>query len=140
MRLKEKLEGTRDTLQQIKNKNKDVPVIVEGKKDLKALRRLGLEGKIIKIKTNNTIFHIIENMRGKYEEVIILTDWDNTGSRLYHKIKRACKANGIDYNERIRKKLIKYLWGEIKDIESLPKFIKRAEKVVINPYNARNKG
>lgn len=139
MRLKEKLDGTRDILEQIKNKNENVPVIVEGKKDLKALRKLGLKGKIIKIKTNNTIFHIIENLRGKYEEVIILTDWDTTGARLYHKIKRACKANGIDYNEWIRKRLIKYVWGEIKDIESLPKFLKRAKRTVIDPYNARNR-
>ncbi|MFW6040937.1 MAG: toprim domain-containing protein [Thermoplasmatota archaeon] len=137
MRLKEKLKGTKEVLDRIKEKNQTTPIIVEGKKDVKALRRLGIRGEIIKIKTHQRIFHIIENLRDEYQGVIILTDWDPTGSRLYHRIKKACKANDIEYNERFRKELVKYVKGEVKDIEGLPKFIKRVERITKNPYNAR---
>lgn len=138
MRVKEKLEGTKKILNEIFKRNAESPIIVEGKKDVKALRKLGAEGDIIKIKRNDTVFHIIENLRGKYEGVIILTDWDRSGSRLYSRIKKACKANGIKYREDLRTELIKYVKTEIKDIESIPKFIKRLEIIVSDPYNARN--
>mgnify|MGYP006300143637 CR=1 FL=1 len=142
MRLKEKLKGTREVLNKIIEKNgeenKGVPIIVEGKKDVKALRSLGAEGKIIRIKRLKTVFHVIEDLRKKYDEVIILTDWDSSGSKLYHKVKKACRANSISNDERLRKELIKYVRSEIKDVESLPKFIQRAERIVSNPYKARN--
>lgn len=138
MRLKEKLDGAKQVLDKIIEMNEETPIIVEGKKDVKALRQLGADGKIIRIKRLETVFHIIERLRKKVDEVIILTDWDPSGSELYYKVKKACRANSIDNNERLRKELIKYVRTEIKDVESLPKFIKRAERIVSNPYEARN--
>ncbi len=139
MRIKEKLEGTERVLETIKEKNRKVPVIVEGKKDVAALRKLGIEGRIIKIKTSKTVFRIIEGLREEYDEVIILTDWDRTGTRLYHRVKRACKANTLAFNRKIRKRLIKYTKKDIKDVESLPPFLNRLNKFIEDPYEARNK-
>ncbi len=138
MRLKEELEGLQDVLEEIKEEEEEVPIIVEGKKDVQALKELGFERDIIRIKKNDTIFHIIEDLREKYERVIILTDWDSTGGKLSGKIKKACQANIIDYDLEYRREIIKYLKKEIKDVESIPSFIKRAEHVISNPYESRN--
>ncbi len=138
MRLKEELEGLQDVLEDIKNEEEEVPIIVEGKKDVKALKRLGFERDIIRIKKNDTIFHIVEDLRGTYEKVIILTDWDSTGGRLSGKIKKACQANIIDYDLEYRREIIKYVKKEIKDVESIPSFINRAEQIISNPYESRN--
>ena len=139
MRLKEELEGLQEVLEDIKNEDEEVPIIVEGRKDVEALERLGFERDIIKIKKNETIFHIIENLRKKYEKVIILTDWDSTGGRLSGKIKKACEANIIDYDLEYRKEIIKYVKKEIKDVESIPAFIERAEQIISNPYENRTR-
>ena len=128
MRLKEELEGIIDILEKIKKEDKSVPVIVEGRKDMKALRSLGIERKIIKIKKGKTIFRIVEGLRKDHDKVIILTDWDSTGGKLCYKIKKACESNDIRYDVEYRKQMIKFLKKEVKDVESIPTFIKRAKR------------
>jgi len=128
MRLKEELEGVIDLLEKIKKEDKNIPVIVEGRKDMKALRSLGIERKIIKIKKGKSIFRIIEKLRKDHDKVIILTDWDSSGGKLCYKIKKACKSNDIKYDIEYRKQMIKFLKKEVKDVESIPTFIKRAKR------------
>ncbi len=137
MRIEEELEGVLDILKRLKERDKNIPIIVEGGKDKKALRILGIPEPIIKIKKGDTIFHIIEALRGKYQEVIVLTDWDRTGGRLAHRIKKACMANDITCNEEYRLELIKHLKKEIKDVESIPAFIERAKIVKDEPRRGK---
>ncbi len=127
MRLKEELEGVQDILAKIKKEDKSIPIIVEGRKDKKALRSLGIKRKIIKIKKGKAIFRIIERLRKDHDKVIILTDWDSTGGKLCYKIKKACESNDIKYDIEYRKQMIKFLKKEVKDVESIPTFIKRAK-------------
>ncbi|MFP4000663.1 MAG: toprim domain-containing protein [Thermoplasmata archaeon] len=126
MRLKEELEGVLDIIEEIKNEDKDIPIIVEGKNDVKALKDLGIERKIVKIKKGKSIIRIIEGLRRKYEKVIILTDWDPTGRKLCYDIKKACQSNDIEYDLDYRKRIVKFLKKEVKDVEGIPSFIKRA--------------
>ena len=138
MRIQEELEGVRDVLSKLRKREKDIPIIVEGPKDEKALRQLGIEGCIIKIKQNSSIFHVIESLRGRYRKVIVLTDWDRTGGRLAYRIKKACEANEIVCDEDLRKELIKHLKKEIKDVESIPAFLERAEIIVRDTRKGRS--
>ncbi|MGM0510550.1 MAG: toprim domain-containing protein [Thermoplasmatota archaeon] len=133
MRIKEELEGVERVLEDLKKENRDTPIIVEGRKDVRALRRLGVSGKIIKIKRRRTIFHIIESLRKEHDSLIILTDWDKAGGKLAYRVKKACKANCIDCDLIYRKKLIKYLKKEVKDVESIPSFVKRARRILKKP-------
>ncbi|MFW5945515.1 MAG: toprim domain-containing protein [Candidatus Natronoplasma sp.] len=128
MRLKEELEGVIYILEKIKKEDKSIPIIVEGRKDIEALRSLGIERKIIRIKKGETIFRIIEGLREDHDKVIILTDWDSTGGRLCYKVKKACESNDIRYDVHYRKQMIKFLKKEVKDVESIPTFIKRAKR------------
>ncbi len=130
MRLEEELEGIRKIIERIKKEDKDIPIIVEGRKDMKALKSLGIERKIIRIKRGKRIFTIIERLRKKHDKVIILTDWDSSGGKLCYKIRKACESNAIKYDVEYRKQMIKFLKKEVKDVESIPTFIKRAEKTL----------
>jgi len=130
MRLEEELEGIRKIIKRIKKEDKDIPIIVEGRKDMKALKSLGIERKIIRIKRGKRIFTIIERLRKKHDKVIILTDWDSSGGKLCYKIRKACESNAIKYDVEYRKQMIKFLKKEVKDVESIPTFIKRAEKTL----------
>lgn len=129
MRIGERLEELNGVLERLREKNNrdNIPIIVEGKNDEKALRELHMGGPIIPIKQMHSVFHIIERLRGRYEEVIVMTDWDRTGGRLAYKIKKACEANDIRYIMEYRKEIIKYVKKDVKDVEGLPKFIRRAE-------------
>ncbi len=128
MRLKEELEGLLEVLERIRSEKKDIPVIVEGKKGVDALRGLGLERRIITINSGKSIFRTVEELRGKHDKVIILTDWDSFGGKLCYKIKKACESNMIEYDVEYRKTLIKFLKKEVKDVESIPSFIERAKR------------
>lgn len=128
MRLEEELEGILEVLERIKREDEDIPIIVEGKKDVEALKALGIKRKMIKIKKGKTIFRIIEDLREKHEKVIILTDWDSSGGKLCYKIKKACESNAIKYDVEYRKRMMKFLKKEVKDVESIPTFIERAKR------------
>lgn len=131
MRLEEELEGILEVLERIKREDEDVPIIVEGKKDVEALRELGIQRKMIKIKKGKTVFRIIEGLRRKqHDKVIILTDWDSSGGKLCYKIKKACESNAIKYDVEYRKQMMKFLKKEVKDVESIPTFIKRAKRTI----------
>ncbi len=129
MRIKEELEGVLRVLEKLRERDRDIPILVEGRKDRQALKKLGVGGKIILIKRRRSVFHIIEDLRGEYREVILLTDWDRAGGRLAHGIRKACEANDMICNGDHRLELIKYVKKEVKDVEGLPAFISRAELI-----------
>jgi 5S rRNA maturation endonuclease (ribonuclease M5) len=82
------LEEVQKTLSELIEENRLKPVIVEGEKDVDALRRLGLAGKIVTLNSGVTLIDFCDRIAEKYEEVIILTDWDRKGGFLYRTIER----------------------------------------------------
>lgn len=97
-------------------------ILVEGKRDIKALNKLG----IINVHSiDKPIYLIIETIVGKNKEVIILTDFDPMGKKLYKKIKHELNRNGIKINDRYRKFLSKC---NIAHIEGLFTYYKKNSK------------
>lgn len=71
------------------------PVIVEGRHDEAALRRLGVEGPIVLIQ-GRRVFDVAQEIQAS--EVIVLTDFDPQGAKYarwlsYHLGKKGVKAN-----------------------------------------------
>ena len=82
------LEDVLKALSELIEENISTPIIVEGEKDVDALRRLGLTGKIITLNSGITLIDFCDKIAEKYDEAIILTDWDRKGGFLYHTIER----------------------------------------------------
>jgi len=82
------LEDVQKALSELIEENRNTTVIVEGEKDVEALRRLGLTGKIITLNSGLTIIDFCDKIADGHEEVIILTDWDRKGGFLYRTIER----------------------------------------------------
>jgi len=80
----------------------EIPVIVEGRNDKKALRELGIEHIFT---LNKPLYKIIEELPGK--EVVILTDFDAKGKQLYKKINHECSQRGFRVNNTLRLFLIR---------------------------------
>lgn len=87
-------------LERIKREN--LLIVVEGKKDKEALQKLGLSKIII---LNKPLFQLVEEIKEK--EIILLTDLDKTGRKLYHLLKKDLNKNGIKVNNSLRNFLIK---------------------------------
>lgn len=121
----ERADRLREVLELLKDINRDVPIIVEGKKDAEALRELGIKGKIITLHSGKSIYDFCEDIAaGNFQRIIILLDWDERGESLY---KTLCKLmDGIWEEFSGFREIIKILCQkDIKDIEGMPKLLRR---------------
>ena len=104
-------------------KSSDKLIIVEGNKDKNSLEELGIKN-IITI--NKPIFELVEEISVNNKEVIILTDLDKHGKKLYHVIKHNLQRRGIKIDNKFREFL--YNNTKLSNIEGLITYIKNKEK------------
>jgi len=112
----EKLEELILELQQMSDKG--AVIIVEGQRDRKALRALGITGTIV-LGTKKSILVFCEEVAREYKNVIVLTDWDEKGEKLAALMEGYLRSTGAAVNMDIRKKIKNLVQKRIKDIESL---------------------
>ena len=102
------------------------PVIVEGKRDTKALRNLGFSGIIIELNDGNSVLSTVEHIVhrfGRRITFVVLTDWDRTGGSLAKQLKKYGESCDLIPNLRIRQKLSVLSSKDITCIEELPTFV-----------------
>jgi 5S rRNA maturation endonuclease (ribonuclease M5) len=114
------LEDVQKALSELIEENNLIPVIVEGEKDVDALRRLGLTGKIITLNSGLTIIDFCDKIADEHKEVIILTDWDRKGGFLYRIIERNLEGR-VKVNTYYREIFSKNVMS--RTLEGLPSWI-----------------
>mgnify|MGYP005838029611 CR=1 FL=1 len=122
----ERAERLRETLDALQEVNKKVPVIVEGKRDTEALRRLGLVGKIIPLHRGNNLYEFCEEIAERYEKVVLLPDWDERGESLYRFLCSHLKGHWEEF-VNFREILKILCQKDIKDIEGIPRLLRNLE-------------
>jgi len=112
-------------------------VIVEGKKDEEALRKIGFLGKIMTLK-GRPLYKVVESV--KENEVMILTDLDKEGKRLYSILSKGLRDRGIKIDNRLRELLFKTKLRQIEGIDTYLGFEDRSliekeaiRSIVISP-------
>jgi len=120
MNLERCIEEVELALDELVELNNSIPVIVEGVKDLRALRKLGLGGDIITLNKGISLSDFADMISEKYEEAIILSDWDRRGGSLCRRLKELLKGR-VSYDVRIRQRLSKF--AMIKKVEGLPSWL-----------------
>ncbi len=95
-------------------------VIVEGKKDKESLNNLGIEN-IVCIK-NRPLFAVIESLNE--EEIVILTDLDSEGRKLFSKLRYFLQRRGIKLHNNLRNVLFR---SRLRNIEGLDSYLKLIE-------------
>jgi len=108
--------------------NSEFPVIVEGRNDFAALRKLGLGGEIIVLNGRHTIIEMCEEISRDHKQVAIMTDWDRKGGQLCRMLSNALNSSGVKSIEYLRARISSLTGGDIKDVESLPSFMERLKK------------
>ncbi len=120
MDYKKSLEEIEKALNDLKEENKVVPIIVEGEKDIEALKRIGFSGTIISLNAGFSIIDFCDKIAEKYKDIIILTDWDRRGGYLCHTIVKNLQGRvncNTIYREILSKNTI------IRTVEGLPSLI-----------------
>lgn len=120
----ERAEKIKEVLYYLYEINKLVPIIVEGKRDKKALREIGFEGEIITLHSGKSIYEFSETIANRFEKVILLIDWDEKGEELYSKIGENLQGMWEDFAS-IRELLKILCQKEILEIEEIPSLFHR---------------
>ena len=103
----------------------NLPILVEGKRDTKALKDLDCIGQIIELNNGNSLLSTVESLvkKNSSKSFIILTDWDRTGNILAAKLKKYGESCDLVPNMKIRDELILLGSKDITCIEELPTLI-----------------
>ena len=130
MDYKELIANIEKNLMELIEENKTIPIIVEGEKDIQALRKLDVTGLIITVNSGISLIDFCDNIARQYDRVIILTDWDRKGGFLCHTIKKNLEGR-VKCNTYFREIFAKN--SVIKTLEGLPSWIQTMkEKININ--------
>lgn len=110
----------------VEESKKGVPIIVEGKKDLTSLKRIGVKGRIRCVKSMRMSFiNLLDELKCE-KEMIIMTDFDREGDELAHQLSTALTESRVKVNNLIREKIKSLFRNEVKAVEELADFYEKA--------------
>ncbi len=104
--------------------NREIPVVVEGSSDVRCLRRLGLQGDLIKVHGGKSLYEFCADLSACHARVLLLTDWDGKGQKLHHQLTRDLEADW-QAQARFREELIRLCSPEIQEVEHIGRLLKR---------------
>jgi 5S rRNA maturation endonuclease (ribonuclease M5) len=125
-KLKEKEERILETLAKLaEESSRGKPIIVEGKKDVKALRLLGVTGTVLTVKTGGKSFldTVCEIEKMSVPEVILFLDFDRRGREGTKCLKQSLERAKIKPNTKLWRALSALAGKEIQCIESLTSYL-----------------
>ena len=94
-------------------------VVVEGERDRRAVRRLGLSGPVVLVHRGRTLSETAHHLAATARRVIILTDWDTEGGHLAQRLKEFLGSGRSGPDLEHRRKLARVLRGELVHVEGL---------------------
>lgn len=130
-KLKNRNEKILQLLNELASENaKCVPVVVEGQKDVDALRQLGVSGTIVSSKTSGKSFLDIltEIETLNVRRIILLLDFDRRGVEWTHRLKQHLEKTKITPNLNFWNELYGLVGHDVKDIEGLPAYLETLKK------------
>ncbi|MFH0897874.1 MAG: toprim domain-containing protein [Candidatus Bathyarchaeota archaeon] len=111
------------------NSEKGVPIVVEGKKDLAALRKLGVNGSVICVKSSGKVLvDLLDNVRS--DEVALFVDFDNSGVSLAKDITQYLEGRGVKVNSVLWRKARSLVRRDVCEVEGFPTYLEKLKKRV----------
>jgi 5S rRNA maturation endonuclease (ribonuclease M5) len=126
-RLKEKEEKILQILTVLAEESaKGTPVVVEGKKDVAALRALGVTGMVLTVKTGGKSFldAVCEIEKMGVPEVILFLDFDRRGKEGTKRLKQSLERIKIKANIKLWRALSATVGKQVQCIESLTAYLR----------------
>jgi 5S rRNA maturation endonuclease (ribonuclease M5) len=129
-RLKEKEEKIQQVLADLREEaSLKTPILVEGKKDVEALRTLGVEGNIITVKTGGKSFLgvVSELEKAKVSEVVLLLDFDRRGKQGTNRLRHGLEHAGVKVNLKFWTALLKLAGKDVQCVEGLEAYLENLQ-------------
>ncbi len=111
-------------IEYLREENALWPILVEGERDVEALRALGCAGEIVKLNRGESLERAAQSL-SLYGDVILLLDWDEKGVELTARISVLIRAHGARPHLDIWRRLSALTSGRISSVEELPSLYER---------------
>jgi 5S rRNA maturation endonuclease (ribonuclease M5) len=121
----ERLKQLDRVLEDLRLANKKVPVLVEGPRDVAALRSLGIHGPLRQLHGPGSVLAEADRAARETDALIVLTDWDRTGGSLARRLRENLSGR-ITLDLEIRRRLARI--AHVKCVEDLPAFRRNLAK------------
>jgi 5S rRNA maturation endonuclease (ribonuclease M5) len=99
-------------------------IVVEGKRDLEALRSIGFDGDVVVFHNFRGISEFVHNISIRNRKVILLLDMDRKGKILTSKILKHLNSSCQHDYLQTKRRLAQMTRGRVKHIEDLKSFSK----------------
>lgn len=129
MKLRDNERALLEIIQNLDSKYESLVIVVEGNRDVKVLRNLGVKATIIKTQSKLPRYRMIEQIvdeAGENGKVLVLTDFDLEGKELSRYIEKSLEVTGIKTLKGVRIR-IRNLMGNWRCIEELVSLFKRRD-------------
>ncbi|NIP34634.1 MAG: topoisomerase [Thermoplasmata archaeon] len=127
---RERLECVEKVLDELREREPEVAIIVEGARDLASLEALGVPPPVLKLNRGQSLLNLCEELARSYGSFVVLTDWDRKGGQLAWHLERNFRGIGAKVDMDTRRRLKRCLPYQIHDIESLHGHVSRLRSVV----------
>jgi 5S rRNA maturation endonuclease (ribonuclease M5) len=120
-----KMEQTEKIFDELRTKSESgVPIIVEGRRDEAALRRLGVKGPIHCLKARGESRHEFLDRLDGTNEAILLADFDREGKKLETWLHKELSQRGINSDLKLWSRIKSLARGDARSVEELPSFVR----------------
>lgn len=120
----ERLEEIYELLSELDELSKDHVLLIEGKKDRRALTALGVSGDMFQIQSDGGPVKAAEYVEEHGGKCVVLTDWDDRGDMLADRLCEMLDDHAV-VDTHIRRGLRRLCSSYIKDMESLDSLVGR---------------
>ncbi|HVL47621.1 MAG TPA: toprim domain-containing protein [Candidatus Thermoplasmatota archaeon] len=121
---RERFDRLLAVLDELVDANTDAPILVEGPRDVAALRALGCAGVVTAVNRGVSLVSLCESVAAAApRRVILLTDWDRRGERLVEDLSRLLFANGARVDRAYRDRIRSNLDTGVNDVEALSAYV-----------------
>ena len=121
----ERFESLLLVLGELAEANLTTPIVVEGPRDVAALRRLALRGEVVPLNQGSPLFAFCEVLAQTTASVILLTDWDRKGGQLYATLQAGLEACGVRVDGTYRDKIQFWMRPPVRAVEDLAGYVDR---------------
>lgn len=123
-----KVEETERIINELRTQSEaGVPIIVEGRRDEAALRRLGIAGKVHCLKARGESRHEFLDRLDGTRRAIVLTDFDREGKELETWLYKELSQRGVKSDLRLWIRMRSLARAEVRSVEEIPNFIRALE-------------
>lgn len=127
----DRYEAIIEILEDLEELSEDSVILVEGRKDVSALKRLGISGDIFTVQSSGGPIKAAEYVYEQKKKGVILTDWDSKGDIIASDLETQLSALDISYDRDIRERLAGQCRKDIKDVQALKELVVKLSYAVL---------